>query len=127
MASRPLFFFTATNPPKNVAVYILKNENGVSKACGVLLASPINENIIRSVIKIIEEIKKRFGTDDFVLSLMSQYTPFGNIEKFPELNRKITAREYNAVVDEAVNLGIEKLFLQERKSSDTEYIPAWDF
>lgn len=27
------------------------------------------------------------------LSLMSQYTPFGDVEKFPELNRKITARE----------------------------------
>ena len=64
---------------------------------------------------------------DTYLSLMSQYTPFGNIEKFPELNRKITAREYNAVVDEAVALGIEKLFLQERKSSSEAYIPSWDF
>ncbi len=61
------------------------------------------------------------------LSLMSQYTPFGKIEHLPELNRPVTAREYNAVVDEAFALGIDKLFLQERKSSDTGYIPAWDF
>ena len=61
------------------------------------------------------------------LSLMSQYTPFGNIEKFPELNRPITAREYNAVTDYALDLGISRLFLQERDSSNQKYIPTWDF
>lgn len=61
------------------------------------------------------------------LSLMSQYTPFGNIDKFPELSRKVTAREYNAVVNEAFTLGIENLFLQERNSSSEAYIPQWDF
>ncbi len=62
------------------------------------------------------------------LSLMSQYTPFGNIEKFPELNRKITAREYDSVVNEAFAQGLdERLFLQERNSSDEKYIPHWDF
>jgi putative pyruvate formate lyase activating enzyme len=61
------------------------------------------------------------------LSLMSQYTPFGTIENFPELSRKVTAREYNAVVDTALSLGIENLFVQERSSSQTQYIPKWDF
>ena len=61
------------------------------------------------------------------LSLMSQYTPFGKVENFPELNRSITAREYNAVVEEAVSLGIENVFLQERDSSGKTYIPTWDF
>lgn len=61
------------------------------------------------------------------LSLMRQYTPFGDIEKYPELSRKITAREYNAVVDEALSLGIENLFTQEKQSASEEYIPAWDY
>ena len=61
------------------------------------------------------------------LSLMSQYTPFGQIENYPELSRRVTAREYAAVVDEAFALGIENLFLQERKSSSEKYIPDWDF
>ena len=61
------------------------------------------------------------------LSLMSQYTPFGNIDGYPELSRKITAREYGAVVDTALELGIDKLFAQERASGSTEYIPKWDF
>ena len=64
---------------------------------------------------------------DTYLSLMSQYTPFGKIENFPELSRKITPREYNAVVNEAFALGIENVFLQERDSSNKAYIPSWDF
>ncbi len=61
------------------------------------------------------------------LSLMSQYTPFGKIEEFPELQRPITAREYDSVTAYALELGIERLFLQQRGSSSTEYIPKWDF
>ena len=61
------------------------------------------------------------------LSLMSQYTPFGNIEGFPELSRPVTAREYNTAVQTAFDLGIKNLFLQERDSSGKTYIPSWDF
>lgn len=62
------------------------------------------------------------------LSLMSQYTPFGEIEGMKELSRPITAREYNAVVETALELGLgERLFAQERNSSSEAYIPQWDF
>ena len=62
------------------------------------------------------------------LSLMSQYTPIGNIEGYQELSRPITAREYDAVVEKALELGLEdRLYLQERKSSGESYIPSWDF
>ena len=62
------------------------------------------------------------------LSLMSQYTPFGDTDKYPELRRKITAREYEAVLDEAISLGLaNRLFAQERASAKETYIPKWDF
>jgi putative pyruvate formate lyase activating enzyme len=62
------------------------------------------------------------------LSLMSQYTPFGKIDAFPELSRPIKQREYDAVLDEAFALGLgERLFAQERSSSGEKYIPKWDF
>lgn len=61
------------------------------------------------------------------LSLMSQYTPFGEIEGFFELARKITPREYNAVLQAAYDLGIENLFVQERSSTGEKFIPSWDF
>ncbi len=64
---------------------------------------------------------------DTYLSLMSQYTPFGEIDGYPELSRKITAREYNAVTDAAFALNIKNIFIQERNSSGEGYIPKWDF
>ncbi len=61
------------------------------------------------------------------LSLMSQYTPFGKIEGFPELSRKVTPREYDSVLQTAFDEGITNLFVQERESSGERYIPSWDF
>ena len=60
-------------------------------------------------------------------SLMAQYTPFGNIEKYPELKRHITSREYERVYEEVLNNGIENYFAQELGSAKESFIPKWDF
>ncbi len=65
--------------------------------------------------------------DKAYINIMSQYVPFGEIDSFPELKRKITKREYEKVVDYAISLGIEKAFYQDYKSSSEEYIPKWDY
>ena len=65
--------------------------------------------------------------DSVYLSLMSQYTPFGESDKFPELQRKITAREYNLALEAVKRNNLTKVFLQDKDSSDTSYIPEWDF
>ena len=62
-----------------------------------------------------------------ILSLMSQYTPFGDIEKFPELKRKITKREYKKVLNEVLDLEYEQVFTQDSLSSSEVYIPVWDY
>lgn len=60
-------------------------------------------------------------------SLMSQYTPFGEIEKYKELNRRITRREYEKVVAAVEEYGLENVFLQDYDSADENYIPKWDY
>ena len=60
-------------------------------------------------------------------SLMGQYTPFGDIENYKELQRRITAREYNKVLSEVEECGLKNVFLQDLDSSETTYIPQWDF
>ncbi len=65
--------------------------------------------------------------DKAYLHLMSQYTPFGEIENFPELKRKITKREYSAVLDYAISLNIENMFYQNQQSATEDYIPNWDY
>lgn len=61
------------------------------------------------------------------LSLMAQYTPFGNVDNFPELKRKITAREYERVYEKMLSLGINEYFIQEEESASESFIPSWDF
>lgn len=87
------------------------------------LVMPLCTNDSKAILKwFARELPK-----DTYLSLMSQYTPFGNVETMKELSRPITAREYQTVADAAFELGIENLFMQERNSSNEKYIPEWDF
>lgn len=60
-------------------------------------------------------------------SLMSQYTPFGDAQNFDELKRPITDREYKSVLSAVKRLNIKNVFLQDRTSADTSFIPDWDF
>lgn len=65
--------------------------------------------------------------DKAYINVMSQYAPFGNIEKFPELQRKLSKREYDKIIAYALSLGIENMFWQKQDSADECYIPEWDY
>ncbi len=100
-------------------------ENGliVSGVCVRHLILPLN---VQNSIDVVDWfIKNREGGAYF--SLMAQYTPFGDIKDYPELNRKITAREYERVADHLLNSGIEECFIQKRTSASESFIPKWDF
>lgn len=64
---------------------------------------------------------------DVYFSLMSQYTPFGEIESYRELQRKITRREYEKVLAAVEEAGLANVFLQDFDSAKEEFIPQWDF
>ncbi|MFH1386331.1 MAG: radical SAM protein [bacterium] len=56
------------------------------------------------------------------LSLMSQYSPQHRAKEFPELARKLTAAEYEKVVDHAQDKGFQNIYIQHLSSSDA-YLP----
>lgn len=62
----------------------------------------------------------------FVLSIMSQYTPWGDLSDFPEINRKLTTFEYKSVVNCAIELGLTNGYIQDKHSARTEYTPEFD-
>ena len=86
------------------------------------LILPQNTN---SSIAVLGFIKSNFP-NTFV-SLMAQYTPCGDLSEFPEINRKITKREYEKVVNYAFDNSFDKLFIQELSSADKSFIPKFDF
>lgn len=75
--------------------------------------------------QIIEYLYNTYG-DDIYISIMSQYTPCTNLEKYPEINRRLTQQEYDEVVDFAVELGLENGFLQEGEAASESFIPPFN-
>ncbi len=73
-------------------------------------------------IALLRHLAKRFGTSQFLLSLMAQYTPMHEDGVYPELNRRITKMEYNSVLDTAQELGFQG-YLQDKSSAQREYTP----
>lgn len=101
------------------------DENGIMQK-GVIIRHLVLPQNTKQSIKILEWIKENIGTDTYI-SLMSQYTPCGKIEAFPELQRRITAREYDKVVDAAFELGFENVFVQDGTAASESFIPDFDF
>lgn len=64
--------------------------------------------------------------DRIYISLMNQYTPLPHVSAYPELQRKVTKREYEKVIDYALELGLEKGFIQEGDVAKESFIPAFD-
>lgn len=77
--------------------------------------------------KILKYLYETYGNRIYV-SIMNQYTPMPGIEKaYPELGRKVTRREYERVVDYAIDLGMENAFIQEGPTASSSFIPAFDY
>ncbi len=75
--------------------------------------------------RVLNFLYETFG-DAVFISIMNQYTPLGSVEKYPELNRRITGEEYEEIVDYAIDLGIENGFIQEGETAEESFIPAFD-
>ena len=76
------------------------------------LLLPGHKKNARDVIRYVFET---YG-DAVYLSLLNQYTPFERLREMPEYQsicRKVTRREYDAVVDYALELGVRNAFVQE--------------
>ncbi len=99
-------------------------EDGLMKQ-GVIVRHLILPQNVDDSARILDFLKDVIG--DNYLSLMSQYTPYGDLTGLPELKRKITAREYRAVLDKAISLGFKNIFLQDESSAKEDFIPTWDF
>lgn len=65
--------------------------------------------------------------DHIYISLMSQYTPGAAVAAHPILHRRVRRKDYDALVDEAIRLGVENAFIQEGSAADESFIPAFDY
>lgn len=79
----------------------------------------------RNSIAVLKYLHQTYGENIFI-SVMNQFTPVWKNEKYPELNRRVTRREYEKVLNAAVELEIENGYFQEGETAKESFIPAFD-
>ena len=77
----------------------------------------------RNVIKYLYDTYK----NDIYISIMNQYTPLEHVKLYKELCRKVTKKEYDKVVDYAIDIGVTNAFIQEGGTAKESFIPEFDF
>ena len=90
------------------------DEAGMMKR-GVIVRNLLLPGHVNNSKKVVEYVYNTYG-DAVYLSLMNQYTPLREIDGYPELNRKVTEREYKRLLDFALALGVTNAYIQEGKT-----------
>lgn len=92
---------------------------------GVIVRHLVLPGHVKNSKAVIEYLYHTYG-DRIFLSIMSQYTPVGTFLSHPELNRRLTRREYEKVLSYAADLGVENGFFQEGEVAQESFIPAFN-
>lgn len=100
------------------------NEEGIIRT-GVIVRHLLLPGGLKDSKRIIKYLNRTYGNKIYI-SLMSQYTPLAHVKKYPQLNRRVTEREYNQLVDYALDIGVENGFTQEREVAKESFIPHFD-
>ena len=76
--------------------------------------------------KVIHYLHEIYG-DKIYISIMNQFTPVSELlSDYPELNHTISASDYDALVDYAIDIGVENGFIQEGETASESFIPEFD-
>ncbi len=97
---------------------------------GLLLSGTIIRHLIipgqlNQAKAVMDWVAREFAPGAVLFSLMSQYTPWGDLSALPELNRRLRPGEMRAAREYMENLGLDG-FTQERTSAGEEYTPPFD-
>ena len=92
---------------------------------GVIVRHLVMPDCVEDSKRVISYLLKTYGGRIFI-SIMNQYTPLPQCREYPELSRRVTEAEYDAVVDYAIELGIENGFIQEGDVAEESFIPEFD-
>lgn len=100
------------------------DENGMMQK-GVIVRHLLLPGCLADAKRIVRYLYETYG-DRIFISLLNQYTPLAHMAAWPELNRRVTRREYDALVDYAIGLGVENGFIQEGDTAKESFIPPFD-
>ena len=102
------------------------NEEELMLAGGMVVRHLLLPGALDDAKHIVAYLYDTYG-DNIYISLMSQYTPGPAVADHPLLRRRVRRKDYDALVDEAIRLGVENAFIQEGSAADESFIPAFDY
>ena len=91
---------------------------------GVIVRHLVLPGRIREAKEIIRYLHGEYGNEIY-LSIMNQYTPVLPPGEYPELERKISKREYEDVLEFALKIGVENAYVQEGGTAKESFIPPF--
>jgi putative pyruvate formate lyase activating enzyme len=101
------------------------DEDGLLRR-GVLIRHLILPGMLDDTFDVIDWTTERFPGNAVLFSLMSQFTPCADGEKYPELARTLTQEEYDRARSYLSLSGITNGYLQALSSATDEMIPDFD-
>lgn len=98
------------------------DEKGMMKK-GVIIRHLVLPGHLTETKKVIEWVKEK-GKDKVYLSIMAQYFPTYMAKEYPDMNRKLSRKEYQLVLKMLKN--VEQGYIQELSDFEEEYVPEFD-
>ncbi|MFQ7290046.1 MAG: radical SAM protein [Lacrimispora saccharolytica] len=92
---------------------------------GIIVRHLLLPGALKNAKAVVKYVYETYG-DEVYLSLMNQYTPLEGANLPEPLNRKVTKREYERLVDYALDLGVTNAFIQEGDTAKESFIPAFE-
>ena len=100
--------------------------DGILKS-GVLIRHLLLPGRLKDAFEVIDWVAGAFPPGAVLFSLMSQYVPFADKVKYPELARPVSQEEYDRAQAYLAASGIENGYYQDLSSATDEMIPHFDF
>lgn len=100
------------------------DSDGIMKS-GVIVRHLVLPEGVKDSKEVIKYLYQTYGNQIY-LSIMNQYTPMKQMKEHTILGRKTTKKEYDEVVDYAIELGVEQGFIQEEETAMESFIPEFD-
>lgn len=92
---------------------------------GVIVRHLLMPGYLQESKAIIRYVYEEYG-ERVVLSIMNQYTPLKQVEKYPEINRKVSDAEYESLINYAISIGVKEAYVQEGETAEESFIPPFD-
>lgn len=104
---------------------VINKQSGLLQR-GMIVRHLVMPEGVKNAKAVLEYLYQQYG-DDIYISIMNQYTPLRQFTNYPALNRKVTKREYDRVINHAMEIGICNAFIQEGETAEESFIPAFDY